>query len=212
MNAIVESGAILSVLKAGIVVSVYKGGAKDPLKVDSFRGVTLTSILAKVLEFLIVERLQSFLLEAGLPHINQSAYQRGVSCAQAIFATQETIAQYMHGGSKVYMCLYDLEKAFDSVEFSVLLHQLFTIGINGKLWRLLRDWYSGMSCSVRLDGCKPEDFGVMRGIRQGSVLSPLLFHIVIDPLLQQLERSALGPSINNLYAGGYLHADFGQQP
>ena len=75
---IVESEAVPSVLRQGIVVPVYNGGGKDPLKVDSFRGVTLTSTLAKVLEFLIVERRQLLLLEAGLPHINQSAYQRGM--------------------------------------------------------------------------------------------------------------------------------------
>ena len=47
----------------------------------------------------------------------------------------------------------------------------------------------------------------MKGIRQGSVLSPLLFLMVTDPLLQQLVKSALEPSINNLYVGGFLHAD-----
>ena len=40
------------------------------------------------------------------------------------------------------MCLYDLEKAFDSVEFSVLLKRLFHAGINSNTWRLLRSWYS----------------------------------------------------------------------
>ena len=47
----------------------------------------------------------------------------------------------------------------------------------------------------------------MRGIRQRSVLSPILFLMVMDPLLQQLEKSALGPSVNDLYVGGFLHAD-----
>ena len=62
---------------------------KDPPKVDSYRVVNLTSMVAKVLEFLILERLQSVFLEAGLPHVNQSAYRKAVSCADAIFATQE---------------------------------------------------------------------------------------------------------------------------
>ena len=57
LNSFVESEAVPSVLKTGILVPVYKGGGKDPLKVDSFRGVTLTSTLAKVLEFLIMGRL-----------------------------------------------------------------------------------------------------------------------------------------------------------
>ena len=74
-----------------------------------------------------------------------------MSCAEAIFATQENIARYVSGGNKVYMCLCDLEKAFDSVEYPVLLHQLYGMGINGKLWRLLKDWYRGLSDCVRLN-------------------------------------------------------------
>ena len=54
-------------------------------------------------------------------HMNQSAYRRKVSCADAIFATQEAIARFVEGGSRVFMCLYDLQKAYDSVGYSVLL-------------------------------------------------------------------------------------------
>ena len=67
---------------------VYKGSGKNPLKIDSYRGITLTSMVAKVLEFLLLERLESIFLEAGLPHINQSAYRKAVSCVDVIFATQ----------------------------------------------------------------------------------------------------------------------------
>ena len=61
-------------MKRGVVVPVYKGGGKDPLKIYSYRGITLTSMVAKVLEFLLLERLHCVFLEAGLPHINQTAY------------------------------------------------------------------------------------------------------------------------------------------
>ncbi len=47
----------------------------------------------------------------------------------------------------------------------------------------------------------------MRGVYQGSVLSPTLFLIVIDPLLKQLEESGLGLNIKNLFLGSFAHAD-----
>ena len=101
-----------------------------------------------------------------------------------------------------------MEKAFDLIEYPIHLHWLCGIGINGKLWRLLKDSYCGLRGCVRLNGHKSGEFPVMRGIHQGSVLSPILFLMVMDPLLQQLEMLALGPSIlNNLYVGGFLHAD-----
>ena len=81
------------------------------------------------------------------------------------------------------------------------------MGINGKLWRLLKNWYLGGRCKVRLDGICSEGFEVERGVKQGSVLSPVLFVIVMDPLLKLLEESSLGLSVNGFYAGGFLHAD-----
>ena len=71
LNAIVELESVPTILKRGIVVPVYKGGGKDPMKIDSYRGITLTSMVAKVLEFLLLEWLELVFLEAGLPH-NQS--------------------------------------------------------------------------------------------------------------------------------------------
>ena len=96
--------------------------------------MTLSSVIAKVLEFLILMGLQPLLLEANIPHVNQSAYQKRVSCDNAIIATQEVIAQYVRGGSQAFMCLYDMQKAYDSVEYPVLLERLYEAGVNGQTW------------------------------------------------------------------------------
>ena len=117
MNAVVEVEAIPEVMKRGVVVPVYKSGGKDSLRTDSYRSITLTSIVAKVLEFLLLEWLDSVFSEAGLPHIDQTAYRGGISFADAIFATQVLIAKYLRGGSRIFMCIYVLQKAFDSVKY-----------------------------------------------------------------------------------------------
>ena len=98
LNCIVELEAIPDIFKCGSITPVYKGGGKDPLDKNSYRGITVASVLAKVLEFLILGRLDSVLLEAGVPHVNQTAYRRHVGCADAIFATQESIAKHLREG------------------------------------------------------------------------------------------------------------------
>ncbi len=91
--------------------------------------------------------------------------------------------------------------------WSSLCFCLFSIGINGKTWRLIRNWYVGGTSSIRVDGATSAPFSIERGVRQGSVLSPTLFNIVMDPLLQSLESSGLGLCVNGLYSSAYLHAD-----
>ena len=208
LNAIIDLEVIPDSFKFGLVVPVYKGSGKDPLKTDSYRGITLSPVFSKVLEFLILDRLDMVFMEASVPHMNQSAYKKRVSCADAIFASQEVIARYLRGGSTVYMCLYDLHKAFDSIEYPVLLKRLYDLGVNGKCWRIIRSWYENASCKVKLEeGVLSESYSIGRGVKQGSVLSPALFLLVMDPLLSRLQSSGMGLSINNFYAGGFLHAD-----
>ena len=73
LNSVVELEAIPGFLKMGNLVPVYKGGGKDPFLVNSYRGITVTSTIAKVLEFLILGRLEAVFSEAGIPHVNQTA-------------------------------------------------------------------------------------------------------------------------------------------
>ena len=195
-NSIIKLEAIPSTFKCGSITPIYKGGGKDPLNQNSYRGITVS---AKVLESLILGRLNTVLLEAGVPNLNQTAYRRRVGCTDA---TQETIAKHVREGSTVHMCLYDLQKAFDSVEFPVLLDHLFSIGVNGRTWRIIKSWYEGGHCRVKVDDKLSNAFPVQRGVRQGSVLSPTLFLLVMDPLLKKLESASLGLKINNLYMGG----------
>ena len=119
-------------------------------------------------------------MEAGIPHPNQSAYRKGVSCADAIFATKEVINRYLQEGNKVYMCLCDLQKAFDSVEFPVLLKRFFDVEVNSKTWRILRSWYTDCQSSVCLGQHVSHSFNLGHGVRQGSILSPALFLLVMD--------------------------------
>ncbi len=80
---------LLYILKRKFAVLVCKGSGKGPLWVDSYRGVTLTSMVAMVLKFLLLDILEVVFLEADLSisHVNQTVYRKLVSCADVMFVT-----------------------------------------------------------------------------------------------------------------------------
>ena len=194
-------------LLTGMICPIYKGKGKDPLSCHSYRGITITSVLMKVFEYTILNRLLPALQKFGHPSLTQTAYQKHISCQDAIFATQEAIQHNLRDGRVSYLSLYDLEKAFDSVEHCILLQSLFEAGINGKVWRLIKACYSNLTAVVKSGSTLSAPFAVTRGVQQGSVLSPTFFLIVMDKLLQQLKATSAGLSICGLYLGGAAHAD-----
>ena len=87
------------------------------------------------------------------------------------------------------------------------MKQLYSIGINGKLWHLLKHWYSTSSARVKVNGHMSCFFNNFRGVKQGSVLSSTLFLTVMDLLLKQLRESKCGLYVRGTYMGGAVHAD-----
>ena len=154
-----------------------------------------------------MQRITPILDDADILQISQTAYRKGVSCQDSIFARIEANSRFVIENEKVYTCFYDLASAFDTVEFSILLDELFQAGISGKCWRLVRNWYSNLVSQVKLGTHLSKSFNISRGIRQGLVLSPTLFNLVIDPLISTLKKRNLGVSINGLNLGAFAHAD-----
>ena len=200
-NAIIDMELVPDSLKFGIVIPIYKGGDKDPLDTNSYRGITLTPVLAKVLESLMLGRLRCHLKDREIHHPNQTAYREKVSYTEAIFSTLEVhvVSQFSQQNEKMYVCFYDLRKFFNSVQYPVLLKRLYEAGIDGKAWRLIKSWYNSPKCSISVNGRLSYPFTLKCGILHGSVLLPNLFLLVMDPLLTSFSDRGLGPSISNTY-------------
>ena len=194
-NRILVLEDVPACMKEGLVIPVYKGHGKDPLLMNSYRGITLSSALAKLFEIVLLQRLSPVLEDLGIPDSLQTAYQKGISCMDAIYATQEVLMTHLQDGGHPYLCLFDIEKAFDSVEFPILLRHLYDIGVNGKCWRLIKNWYMHSTSRVRVCNQLSGHFNVERGVKQGSVLSPTLFVIVMDSLLKQIKENNSGLSV-----------------
>ena len=100
----------------------------------------------------------------------------------------------------------DLTKAFDLVTFSKLFSKLRD-KISNVFIRLLAYIYVYQSCCVEWCGIKSKSFKVSNGVRQGAVLSPILFSLYIDDLFSVLARSGFGCYINNVFYGIFGYAD-----
>ena len=96
--------------------------------------------------------------------------------------------KYLAANKRLYMAFVDLEKAFDRVPRKVIWWALRKLGVDEWIVRLVQGMYSNARSHVRVGEGYSEEFEVKVGVHQGSVLSPLLFIIVLEALSHQFRR------------------------
>ena len=107
----------------------------------------------------------------------------------------------------MYVLPLDASKAFDKVAFNALFNELRDCSLCPKTTKLLYYMYTNQECSVRWGSEHSDHFNVSNGVKQGGVISPILFSCYIDKLFSQLEHSGLGCHVCALYAGAFGYAD-----
>jgi len=153
-NTILETNIIHIIpnaFKVGTLVPLYKGKGKDKHRMDSYRGITLMSVLNKLLEKIIWTRLKPWLVQHGFPHQQQFACRTGSNSLLNSYVLQDVISYHTERGSKVYTCFLDAEKAFDKIWWNGLFYKIAKMGITGKLWFLIRNWFLDSSFCLKLN-------------------------------------------------------------
>ena len=107
----------------------------------------------------------------------------------------------------VYGCFLDASKAFDRVNHSIIFDRLLQHDLSPVITRALLNWYSDQNVCVSWNGKFSNKFSVSNGVRQGGVLSPILFTVYIDNLLTELEKKGVGCHWNNHFVGALCYTD-----
>ena len=114
---------------------------------------------------------------------------------------------------KVYIlfaCFIDFKKAFDKVVRPALLSKIINIGINGQFYRLIKSMYTNNYVSIKLGNVnkQSETFNTNVGVRQGDCLSPTLFNIFINDVVDEISSKECMPaSVNDIQLPCLLYAD-----
>ena len=158
------------------------------ISVDDFRGISISQVISKIFERCILNRYGQFLATSD----NQFGFKAGLGCPHAIYTVKSVVNAYTCSGSTVNLCALDVKKAFDKLNHYGLFLKLMDRMVPGGLLLVLEYWLDICTTCVRWDDSISEFFSVDCGVRQGGVLSPYLFAIYIDDIVNKINSSDLG--------------------
>jgi Reverse transcriptase (RNA-dependent DNA polymerase) len=139
--------------------------------------------------------------------LNQFGFKPKGSTAVCTSLVKETISYYRLQCNDVYSVFLDASKAFDRVKYSKLFCCLFARKIPAVFIRLLFSLYKNHMACVLWNGVYSSRFPVHNGVKQGGILSPVLFCVYIDGLLNRLADCHVGCYIGSNFLGALAYAD-----
>ena len=116
---------------------------------------------------------------------------------------RELYERNMEHGNKVYICFVDFEKAFDRVNWIRMMEALKSLGIDWKDRRLIKELYLRQEAFIRIESIDSDPGTIGRGVRQGCPMSPLLFSIYTEMMMNE----AMEGSNDGVRVGGELIRD-----
>ena len=189
----------------GIIIPIYKKGNKNDL--NNYRGITLTSCVSKIFNRIVCDRITTFLDDNQILSEIQGGFRKDHRCEDHIFTLKSIVASRSAENKPTYLAFLDFRKAFDSVWRDGLLSMAWDIGIRGKVWNILDKLYHNVKCNVRFGDIVTDFFDIDEGVKQGCVLSPVLFCIYINEFSKMLQAQDIGVHIFNTKISSLFWAD-----
>ncbi|KAI8429179.1 hypothetical protein MSG28_007716 [Choristoneura fumiferana] len=187
-----------------IFIPLHKKGSTT--KCSNYRLIALISHASKILLHILNERLKAYISKEIAPE--QAGFVKGKGTREQILIVRQIIEKAKEFNRPTYICFVDYQKAFDSVKWPHLWKTLADMGVPKHLVHTLRTLYENGSASVRVDNVTSDSLHPSAGVRQGCILSPLLFNIYTENIMRiALENWTDGIPIGGKNISNLRYAD-----
>ena len=167
-------------LKSGIVCPVFKNGGQPKDDPNSYRKITITSCVGKVVEKIHLSRNENRILSV------QNKMQKGRGEIPSIVGLilTELIIEAIKRKSSLYIALMDARKAFDVLLHLGLLREMNKAGFEGDNWRYFENWYTDLTSKIKWNGLLSHKIVE----KQGGIWSPSAYKLYVNSLLDIFRR------------------------
>jgi hypothetical protein len=202
-NMMVSHGTVPCDFLLGTMVPIPKDKSLSHMS-DKYRAITLSSSVGKLFDMLIIDIEGENSLSTDCLQFGFKSSSSTVLCTSVL---QETICHFVRGGCNIYGLFLDASKAFDRINYTKLFKLLIAKGMDIRLVRCLLFMYTNQTLRVKWNDVVSNEFKALNGVKQGGVLSPLLFNVYVDELICQLRKSDIGCHVGPYYCSVFGYAD-----
>ena len=159
------------------IILVYKQNV-DRAKRGNSRGISLLPVAGNVLAKIKLNRLLEHVVDLVLPE-SQCGFRRGRSTIDMIFVARQLQDKCRQQHKDLWMTFVDLTKAFDTVNRDLLWNILRKFGCPPSFFAILQKFHTCMCAQVVMAGSQSSSFPVEVGVKQGCVLAPIIFNLLL---------------------------------
>ena len=170
--------------RTAVIKTLLKDG-KDPKDTTSYRPISLTSCLGKLLEKIVADRLTYIMESRGLISDDQAGFRQNRCTTDQVLKLTQCAADQMQdkkGQASTILAFFDYAKAYDKVWRDGLLYKMLEMGLPHLFVQYVRNFLSTRRTKVDINGTQSDTFMLNEGLPQGSSISPLLFLIFINDI------------------------------
>src|SRR6478609_2863914 len=182
--------------KKAIIVPIHK--KKDKMDCNNYRGVSILCYCSKVYSNILLRRMRKRTDE--LLAEEQAGFRAQRNTTEQIFVLRQVVEKYTEMNKDLFVGYIDFRKAFDSIWTRGLWRVMRNLGFAEKLLKILENMYEGTYSAVRSSGGLSEWFETIVEVKQGCILSPFLFNIILEAIMSQALRDGKEGAV----IGGYL--------
>ena len=137
----------------------------------------------------------------------QNGFRRGRTCLDHLYFLTTILNNRISAGLSTFACFVDCAKAFDKVNYTLLMYKMLCNGIRSEMYFTIKYMYNDLRSSVRINNVMTDSFSVESGVRQGDNFAPTLFTLYINDLIPVINELDVRVSIGDSKISILLYAD-----